>query len=104
LQQLGVYQIFTADGKPVTTVAVNFPSSEGLLSFLSKDEFDHDLREKISPKAVIEWIDNPQNVVASVARARIGSELWKACLIAALLCAIAEMLVARATKSDVGGE
>ncbi|MBK9249219.1 MAG: BatA domain-containing protein [Ignavibacteria bacterium] len=104
LQQLGVYQIFTADGKPVTTVAVNFPSSEGLLSFLSKDEFDHDLKGKISPKAVIEWIDNPQNVVASVARARIGSELWKACLIAALLCAIAEMLVARATKNDVNGE
>ena len=51
---------------------------------------------------MVEYIENPQNVVISVARARIGSELWQACLIAALLCAIAEMIVARATKNDNG--
>ncbi len=102
LNQLGVYQIFTADGKPVTTVSVNFPSSEGMLSFLNKDEFTQALRDRISAKTVVEYIENPQNVVASVARARIGSELWQACLIAALLCAIAEMIVARATKGDMG--
>jgi len=104
LNQLGVYQIFTAEGKPVTTVSVNFPSSEGILSFLSKDELIQVLHSRVSEKTIVEYIENPQNVVASVARARIGSELWQACLIAALLCAIAEMLVAKATKSDLTGE
>lgn len=102
LNQLGVYQIFTAEGKPVTTVSVNFPASEGMLSFMNKSELMDALKARVSPKTVVEYIDNPQNVVTSVARARIGSELWQACLIAALLCAIAEMLVAKATKGDMG--
>lgn len=104
LNQVGVYQIFTAEGRPVTTVSVNFPASEGMLSFLSKDELIQALHNLVSEKTVVEYIENPQNVVASVARARIGSELWQACLIAALLCAIAEMLIAKATKNDLSGE
>jgi hypothetical protein len=104
VNQLGVYQIFTAEDKPVTTVSVNFPASEGITSFLNKDELIQALKTRVSSKTVVEYIENPQNVVASVARARIGSELWQACLIAALLCAIAEMIVARTTKNESLGE
>lgn len=100
LRQPGVYRIFTPDGKPSLAVAVNPAASEGNLTFVSKDELLTNVRAFVSEKTPVEYIGESNAVAESVARARTGSELWKACIIAALLCAIAEMLVARATRTE----
>jgi hypothetical protein len=51
-------------------------------------------------KGSVHTIDRRQQAGKTISEARFGSELWKVFLIAALLVAITEMLVARDTKSS----
>lgn len=100
LQQPGVYKIYGQDGKPAAAVAVNPDPAEGNLTFAAHDEFAANIRAVVSPQTPVEVIAETTAVAEGVARARTGSELWKACIVAALLCALAEMLVARATRAE----
>jgi hypothetical protein len=101
VEQTGVYAILAPDGRPVTAFAVNPPASESILLNFQKNDFVSLLKARVGEKTHVEYIDEPQNVVQSVARARIGTELWKVFVILAVLCALAEMLVARNTKEEV---
>ncbi len=103
VEQNGVYAVLAPDGKPAAAFAVNPPASESILLNFKKDEFIGLLKARVGAKTHVEYIDEPQNVVQSVARARIGTELWKVFVILAVICALAEMLVARNTKEEVVG-
>lgn len=102
--QPGIYRIYTNNGNPVAALAANPPSSEGNLSFVSKTELKNLVGSFVSEKTPVEIISETASVAESVARARVGSELWKACIVAALLCAIAEMLVARSSRNSEATE
>ncbi|HYF02289.1 MAG TPA: BatA and WFA domain-containing protein [Patescibacteria group bacterium] len=101
VSQSGVYAVLAPDGKPVTAFAVNPPASESILVHFARSDFMNLLKSRVGEKTHVEFIEEPQNVVQSVARARIGTELWKVFVMLAVLCALAEMLVARNTREEV---
>lgn len=101
-EQLGNYAVYTSNDKNVAVVSVNPDPSESLPVSLKKDEIIKALESKLAPGSHIEIIEESKDLQAGIARAKTGSELWQLFIIAAILCAIAEMLVARASKNDFG--
>lgn len=100
LKQPGVFSIASSSGQTVATVAVNPPAGESTISVYDKDEFKKAIAQNVEEKTPIEVLDATQNVSQSVARARIGTELWKLFVILAIVCALAEMIVARLVKTE----
>ncbi len=99
LNSTGVYSVLAPNGNVVSTISVNTPARESELTQFDKSAFLESLKAILQENTPIENIDNPRNVTQSVARARIGTELWKLFVILAVVCAIAEMFVARAVKT-----
>lgn len=99
----GAYSVMT-DGVPVLGFAINSPSHEGRLTFMEAESLETTLKKYCDPEASFAIINETSNIAKNVAMARTGSELWKACLAFAILCAILEMIVARTTKNDMLGE
>lgn len=95
----GNYFIFSRTGSVVSMISVNIPSSESILKTISKDDFS-DYLEKVSGAETV-YIDDATGTVESITGARIGTELWQIFLVLSLLFAVTEMLVARATKSEI---
>ncbi len=100
VSQPGVYRIYSIEGKPVAVATANTTDNEGNLIYASQDDLLSHIHGFVSPQTPVEIITDTKAVAEGAARARIGSELWKACIIAALLCAIAEMIVARASRAE----
>jgi hypothetical protein len=105
LRQPGVYALQSqtasradagAEGSPIVqTVAVNPPSSESAITLLAPDELVKKLAERTPSANQIRVVEHPEQFNPDVLRAGAGTELWRVFLLAALLCAIAEMLVSR---------
>lgn len=99
----GAYSVM-ANTVPAMGFSINPPSHEGHLRFLSKEVLEKTFQNYANTQATVATIEESSNIAKNVAMARTGSELWKACLACAMLCAIAEMIVARTTKNDMAGE
>ncbi len=99
----GCYSVFS-DNKPAMGFAINSPSDEGHLTFIPDDNLKEIVESFSSKETRVSVIDESTNIARNVALARTGSELWKACLFMALMCAIIEMIVARTTKNELTGE
>lgn len=95
LETPGVYSVYNLNGKPVSLLAVNPPAKESILQRYKSGEIVSNVAEISGAKAKIAVIDESENISESVNRARMGAELWRFFLIAALICAVAEMIVAR---------
>ncbi len=102
LDQLGNYSIISAQDKPVAVFSVNPDPTESVLKLFTKDEIEKALKNKISENAPLEFVEDPAEIMTNIERTRTGTELWQLFVIAALICAVAEMLVARYTKKEAG--
>lgn len=98
----GVYAIQSANGTVLQTLSVNPPASESNMTLLAPDE----LRQKIATRLVafnnIYMISDYREFNADTVRSGVGTELWKLCVVLAIICALAEMLLAlRISRSMV---
>ncbi len=101
LRQPGVYVVKTAEGHIVQTIGVNPPASESTITQLLEAELKDRLAEVVPDKGQIEVLEQTRNVAEEVTRARVGTELWKLFVILAILCALAEMVVAKTSAREV---
>ncbi len=100
LDKIGIYVVSNSAGKLTSIISVNPPPSESDLTFAARDEFESSLMDIFGKQAGIEFVDHIGRVPENIIRAKAGTELWQLFLLAALLCALAEMLVERNTKAD----
>jgi hypothetical protein len=90
--QTGVYRVY-ARGRPVSAFAVNAPAAESELTRVSSRRLD-----ALLPGWDVETADSAEEWLRDVFRRRLGSELWRALVILALLMLIVESLVASAGR------
>ncbi|MCX6141086.1 MAG: BatA and WFA domain-containing protein [Candidatus Kapabacteria bacterium] len=91
----GVVKVSTTDSLPVVTVAANGPTNESRLIFLSKDKWKPLVDPLVGNADHVVEVSADTSMHDVVQAARTGSELWPLCVLLALACAIAEMLVSR---------
>ncbi|TAL69835.1 MAG: VWA domain-containing protein [Bacteroidetes bacterium] len=101
LNILGNYVVYSQQGKAISIISGNPLPSESYLQPVSEDEIEKNIESQVSKNSHIRFIDDSRNIVQSVQRARTGTELWQLFIILAILCAIAEMIVARNTKREI---
>ncbi len=98
----GIYTIFRdAEARePIASFAVNVRSDEADLKRASSEEADSLIAPLFSkPKESIARLDaSSKDLTKKIKESRFGIELWQTFLVIALLCAIAEMLIAREAK------
>jgi hypothetical protein len=103
----GIYTIYKdAEARePVASFAVNIRSDEADLRRATKEEADSLVSPLFAkPKESIARLDPAsKDLTKKIKESRFGIELWQTFLVIALICAIAEMLIAREAKksSDV---
>ena len=95
----GNYKILSGS-KVIDEISVNADPLESRTAYLDKSEID-DYLSGINFKGKFFLLNKEENINDTILQARFGSELWKYFLIAALLIAIVEMLVARNAKKDL---
>lgn len=91
----GVVKVLTADSAAVVAVTVHRPSRESVLSFLDKGTWTDRVKPMVASPERVTAVDAADGMDRAVQHARIGSELWPLFIVLALLCAVAEMIVAR---------
>lgn len=91
----GVYGVFSKDKNPITSLIVNQSSQEGHLLYKNPQESLSALKKRLNHPESVLLLNKNESIANSVAKARIGTELWRFFLILSLLCAIAEMIVAK---------
>jgi hypothetical protein len=96
----GVYSIATNDDKVLMLVSVNINPSESDLEAMPEDETRRRIEEILSDNARLVEIDSPKEILSGIQRSRTGTELWQLFVILAIITAIAEMLVARASRKE----
>jgi hypothetical protein len=95
----GNYKIISGV-KVIDEVSVNADPMESRTAYLGKSEIEAYLSE-INFKGNFFLMNKDENISEVILQARFGSELWKHFLIAALLLAFVEMLVARNAKKEL---
>lgn len=99
-RQLGNYTVYASQGQPVSIISVNPPESESILQSLDENELAGRIQALLGPPAKIELIEDSIDISNDIIKARTGTELWQFLLLSAILCAAAEMFVARTAKSE----
>lgn len=95
----GNYKIMSGSNV-IDEISVNTDPAESKVQYLGKNDLE-DYFRKISFRGKFFFMNKDENVNEVVLSARFGSELWKHFLLAALLLAFVEMMVARNTKKDL---
>jgi hypothetical protein len=95
----GNYKVMS-ESKVIEMISVNADPLESRVEYLDKSEIENYLNE-INFKGKFFMMNKDENINEAILKARFGSELWKHFLIAALLFAFVEMLVARNAKKDL---
>ena len=101
LDVTGNYLIYSKDSKPAAIVSVNSDPSESNLAKNEKEQIVKRMKARYGSDLKIEVIDELQNLDKEMQKARTGSELWQFFILLALICAVAELLVARNSKSEM---
>jgi hypothetical protein len=91
----GVYGVFSKDKNPITSLIVNQSSKEGHLIYKNLQESMPALKKRLNHPESLLVLNKNESIANSVAKARIGTELWRFFILLALLCAITEMIVAK---------
>jgi hypothetical protein len=97
----GIYTILDDNDKYVSQIAVNLDESESLMTSLDEDKIKSNLSERL-PKIPVTVLEPTQEIKGGINRARTGTELWQIFILLAILAAIAEMIVQRVSKIEVG--
>ncbi len=96
----GVYAISSKDNESLTAITVNIPGEEGHLQCASETDLLSGLQKRLNAPNTVRILDASGRIGDSVAKARIGTELWRFFLILALICALAEMILARRVSTS----
>jgi hypothetical protein len=91
----GVVVFRTTDETDVSAVSVNGPTNESLLDYIDNTQWMSAARTMTTMPDRVAVVDASRSLGADISRARLGSELWPLFIVLALLCAFAEMAVAR---------
>jgi len=94
-EMTGVYGVFSKDKNPITSLIVNQSSKEGHLIYKNVQESMPALKKRLNYPESLLVLNKNESIANSVAKARIGTELWRFFILLALLCAITEMIVAK---------
>ena len=94
LEKPGIYAV-EIDGREVVRFAANVDPRESDLHRIEVDALRDLIVARMDDGERMNVIDEDDDVASSIARSRIGLELWRYFLALALLCAFAEMYVAR---------
>ena len=97
----GNYSVYTSAQKAVGVVSINTDPAESIPELLNKEQIEKALKNKSADNTQIQILEENRRLAQSIERAKTGSELWQLFIIAALLCAFAEMLVAKSSKADM---
>ena len=95
----GIFKVYSGE-ELIDEVPVNHNPLESVTNSISSNEFEEYLSE-INFKGTYLSVDKDQNPVEVILQARFGSELWKLFLLAVLITALIEMLVARNIKKEM---
>ncbi|MBU3740850.1 MAG: VWA domain-containing protein [Candidatus Kapabacteria bacterium] len=97
----GVVKVLTEDSAAVLGVTIHRPVQESALTFLDDAAWKRGVADMVRATDRVVVVDAANGMERAVQHARIGSELWPLFIVLALLCAVAEMAVARfwATES-----
>ncbi len=101
LELPGIYEI-RAENDVVRRVAVNMDETESDLQTLDAREGQDRLAESLSQDVVLVEMDGtrPSEAVAAISQQRTGVELWNLFLLLALVCLVAEMVVAKQWRPE----
>jgi hypothetical protein len=102
LDRFGVYVVYSPDGRLASIISVNPAASESILSSPSESDMRSWMNTFFKSLAGVEFITGTENIRSSVKRARTGTELWQLFVLLAIICAVAELLVERNTKRELG--
>ncbi|MFW5701874.1 MAG: hypothetical protein ACOCX7_02885, partial [Bacteroidota bacterium] len=102
LDRPGVYVVHAPDGRLASIISVNPAASESILESPGEDEISGWTERYFKSLSGIEFITSADDIKSSIHRARTGTELWQLFVLLAILCAVAEMLVERNTKRELG--
>ena len=94
-EMTGVYGVFSKYKNPITSLIVNQSSKEGHLIYKNVQESMPALKKRLNYPESLILLNKNESIANSVAKARIGTELWRFFILLALLCAITEMIVAK---------
>jgi len=97
--QVGVYSVYAHDAL-LQRFAVNLNPQESKLLRASTKEIDASLRQIGIERSAVRYVQQVQDLVQTVRTSRFGSELWRHFLVAALILALMEMMVARTGKKE----
>ena len=103
----GIYTVFKdVEGRvPITSFAVNVRSQEADLTRLATADINTNLARDFAAKdKAVATLDVATDYSKKVLESRYGVELWQTFLLIALLCAVAEMLIARERRKNVVDE
>lgn len=96
--QAGIYK-FYGDGKLIDFSSVNFDWKESVLERIQMTEFEAQMKKRMINSS-FKILDIKKDIKKEIENSRLGIELWKYFLIAALLLAAAEMYIARTSKNE----
>ncbi len=95
--QCGVTVVKNPQGQALCSFAVNHDRSESRLQFFTGNEAQSQVTKHLREGTLVEQLDADSSLAGAVARARMGTELWKLFVVLAIVCAITEMIIARRT-------
>lgn len=98
----GVYSIYNSKGKLVSLVSLNLPKNESYINKPIEKELTAEVAKRFEKDVPINFIADPAKIIDGIFRARSGTELWQFMLLFAIICAVAEMIVAKVSKNDMG--
>lgn len=96
----GNYIVLNNESKPVGIISANINPKESVLNILEPKIIEEILRSKFKKKITIAFIEDMATLNKQIQKVRTGSELWQVFLILALLTALTEMVIQRATKEQ----
>jgi hypothetical protein len=96
----GVYEVYN-NGQLVKRFPVNINPAESDLSRLNEGGLEDFLGKFSIESRAVKFVSRDDNLKDVILQSRYGVELWKYCLILALIVAAIEMLVARESKKSM---
>lgn len=100
LKSPGVYQL-SSGGVPLAVFAVNIDPRESDCRRVRDDQLEALLKKLGIASSSVHALRTTDALESTILQSRFGVELWKYCLLAALLMAVAEMLIARDSRKSM---
>lgn len=100
---IGIYDV-TEGPSTATRFVVNGAPEESLLRNEEPDGILEAAERAGMDKGFVHVVDDPGTLAKAITEARLGAELWHIAIIAALIIAVLELMLARATRREVAGE